>query len=581
MDNTSNDFQSNLKLKVCSLNARGLREKKKRQSLVTWFRNENVDILCLQETFCTLDNKDNFDKDWVNETTHIEHCLSNSAHSRGVSIIFKTSLNVTIENCKKSDDGRKLLINCIIDKHKMCIVNLYAPNDVTERINFFKKSTSWIRQNKCDENNIIVFGDFNSVMDKRDRTSGRIERCATHFENLLKSNKLIDTFRSINPNEAGFTWVDPADVTKKSRLDYILSTGFLLQFIKQCTVENAPTPDHKAVECTIMIDIKNRGPGYWKLNISHLNDEIYKNQVKSIIRSTKDEYRTCMDKRLLWDLCKIKVKEFSIKYSINKAQNRKSQMKELSQHLTEIDNEIDNKSRNVEFLTKERHEIKSKLDVLYQETAKGYQVRSRARWIEEGERNTKYFAQLERKHQTFNTITKLKSENDKTLEDNQEILAEAHKFYSNLFKSTKPDKDEINKYLRNTKIKNKLQMDEMMSCEGEITIHECESVLKHMKRNKSPGIDGLPTEFYCTFWEEIKELLVTVYNECFQKGELSYSQRTAILSLIFKKGDRLLLKNYRPISLATTDYKILAFVLASRLQKVLHKIIESSQVRLY
>ena len=49
------------------------------------------------------------------------------------------------------------------------------------------------------------------------------------------------------------------------------------------------------------------------------------------------------------------------------------------------------------------------------------------------------------------------------------------------------------------------------------------------------------------------------------------------MSLIFKKGNRLNIKNYRPISLANVDYKMLAFLLANRLQSVLDKLISHDQ----
>ena len=54
----------------------------------------------------------------------------------------------------------------------------------------------------------------------------------------------------------------------------------------------------------------------------------------------------------------------------------------------------------------------------------------------------------------------------------------------------------------------------------------------------------------------------------YENKEMSFSQRLAVLTLIHKKGDTKLLKKYRPISLTNTDYKIIAFVFARRLQKI-------------
>ena len=106
---------------------------------------------------------------------------------------------------------------------------------------------------------------------------------------------------------------------------------------------------------------------------------------------------------------------------------------------------------------------------------------------------------------------------------------------------------------------------------------ECKEAVFDMKANKSPGIDGLTGEFYKHFWNSISTLFYDALGEIFQSGELSFSQRLSVLTLIHKKDDRKDLKNYRPLSLTNTDYKIIAFIFARRLQKIINKLINPNQ----
>ena len=99
-----------------------------------------------------------------------------------------------------------------------------------------------------------------------------------------------------------------------------------------------------------------------------------------------------------------------------------------------------------------------------------------------------------------------------------------------------------------------------------------------MKNNKCPGSDGLSFEFYKMFWSYIKDLLLESLNEGYKKGTLSDSQRHALLTLLYKKGDKRNLDNWRPISLLNADYKIAARALAKRLQNVIPNIISFDQM---
>ena len=98
-----------------------------------------------------------------------------------------------------------------------------------------------------------------------------------------------------------------------------------------------------------------------------------------------------------------------------------------------------------------------------------------------------------------------------------------------------------------------------------------------MKSNKSPALDGLISEFYKTFWGDLKHLFYNSLKKIYENKEMSFSQRLTVMTLIHKKGDTKLLKNYRPISLTNTDYKIIAFVFAKRLQKIIDNLISKNQ----
>ena len=122
-----------------------------------------------------------------------------------------------------------------------------------------------------------------------------------------------------------------------------------------------------------------------------------------------------------------------------------------------------------------------------------------------------------------------------------------------------------------------LSNEEAVLCEGEVTLAECTQALKSFKCNKSPALDGLPCQFYRMFWDLIGPDMVATFNDSFTRGLLSFSQRTGLITLLYKKHDRLDTKNWRPISLLCTDYKILSKVLTNRLKSVLASVISESQ----
>ena len=84
-----------------------------------------------------------------------------------------------------------------------------------------------------------------------------------------------------------------------------------------------------------------------------------------------------------------------------------------------------------------------------------------------------------------------------------------------------------------------LSNEERDSIEGSLTELECFNAMKDMKPDKSPGTDGLPSEFYQTFWNEVSKPLLKALNYGFEVGQLSISQKWGIIKLITKKSGEL------------------------------------------
>lgn len=93
----------------------------------------------------------------------------------------------------------------------------------------------------------------------------------------------------------------------------------------------------------------------------------------------------------------------------------------------------------------------------------------------------------------------------------------------------------------------------------------------------SPGPDGFTVEFFKYYCDKIKEELVDAFNEFHSRPVLPNGINAAFITLIPKISNPTSVKDFRPISLISSVYKVLAKVLANRLKRVLPILIEKSQ----
>ena len=170
------------------------------------------------------------------------------------------------------------------------------------------------------------------------------------------------------------------------------------------------------------------------------------------------------------------------------------------------------------------------------------------------------FSNLKKERQSSYINLKVKTVNGNVTNDN-DVLTETVQFYKNFYFETTISKEAIERP------ENVLSKNNMVMCDNFFIKRNCLLSLKILKKDKSPGLDGLTGEFYQKLLEKLKSLYVNMITESFKKGIMPNSIRQPVITLIFKLGDWLLMKNYIPISLTNCDYKILALTLSNRIQK--------------
>ena len=158
------------------------------------------------------------------------------------------------------------------------------------------------------------------------------------------------------------------------------------------------------------------------------------------------------------------------------------------------------------------------------------------RWFEHGERNTKYFFNLEKRNFCQKSVTKLKLKDDTYTYDQFDILQEEKQFYELLYTSKNVDAEKFSHspFLKPDNI-TLLSQEDKLACENPISTNECSNALKEFTSNKTPGTDGFTSEFYKFFWLELCTEMIASFNYAFHSGTLSISQKRGIISLIPKK----------------------------------------------
>lgn len=568
--------------KTLSLNVRGLHQEKKRRSLFKRLKTENVQICFLQETFSTPEVETRWRHEWGGQIFFVH----GTNHARGVMILIQADLDAEIVDVHHDDIGRLLLVNAKIDDGIFKLMNVYSPNSEKSQLHFFRFVHKFMKKYLKSTDNILLGGDFNVILNYTlDRKGGNLVQSHQYKQvistlQLINSEfELIDIWRTKNPTTKRFTWRRKHPTACSSRLDYWFVSLRLADNVDSTDIVPSYISDHSAVS----IDLKSLtsfkpGRGYWKLNNSYLDECDY---IRGISEGLLEWVNISLpDARSKWEYIKYKIREFSSVYGKRRIKQRKEHETELYKKLHKKEEQYDATVDEIEAirLGEEIETIKSQLIEIDNYKMAGLLLRSRARWYEKGEKNTAYFLRLESRNKIKKTVNKLQKTDGSYTSNLKEILGMESDYYNDLYTSRREKKtEEIQAYLNKVETPT-LTANEQEACEGQLTAGECFEALNSFENNKSPGNDGITAEFYKKFWPLLSTPLLNCLNEAYRVGELSTSQKQAVITLLDKGKDRTLLKNWRPISLLNLDYKIATKALSNRIKGILSKLIHPNQV---
>jgi exonuclease III len=563
-------------LKIRSLNINGMQCKKKRDLVFHEVTKYNNEIILLQETHTSVLDERHYKLKW-GPNVYFSHGTTNS---RGICTIVPKNLNATSKVLYSDLEGRLLIIQLIMDGTEYIVCNIYAPVSSSEndQILLLQQMSTQLAEYK--DNNLILGGDWNVVLDPNiDKKSKRSTVCTNiRYRNMLVSfleeYGLIDCWRLTHPNMKKFTCRSgkKGEGVTQTRIDMIFLSECLLNILTEAKIEAGFKSDHNFVTAKLKLSNCKRGKGFWKFNNKLLSDQIYVGMIKTMLNDEIKINEHYVDKGFLWDYLKMRVRSETMIYSGHLQTLKKEYLYNLTNELNRLDNMyMDNPTDDIwQQLDTSRRE----LEEINKESLASTIFRSKCEWAEHGEKSSKFFLNLEKHNYENKNISSLQVGTE-TITDEKKILGEIKIYYENLYSSNTTDHRKLKEILKDVPKLNEVQKHKT---KGIITYDECLKSLKSLSNGKTPGLDGITTDFYKFFWIDISTVVLDSINYAFFKNEMSVDQRIGIITLSPKKQKiRSLLKNWRPITLLCVDYKILAKALAMRLHTILPDYIDESQ----
>ncbi|KAM7298415.1 hypothetical protein ISCGN_019010 [Ixodes scapularis] len=562
-------------LHILTLNVQGFRNPNKQREVIHFAQSNHCDLLFLQETnFFSARDVAEF------KARFSIPCYFSLAPScaRGVGVlIFRTSfLRGAFSLC--DPDGRILVYSFFIGHAKFRAISVYAPvrGGHTPARDFFRSLLQYVPEDGF----FFLCGDFNCVIDSsrdvRGPGRGRNTSDAQELVRLLGLHDLRDAWVELHGAAYDSTW---SRGTSSSRLDRVYVQKHLASRLLSCEVLSFPSAagyvsDHRPVSAVFDVTgfLYPRGDT-WRLDISLLRDEP---SISSLRQSIRASLTAVALSPAQWDALKSDCRFFATAAGKSLRRRTTEALNEVVRRIRIVQRGVVRTSLMFEYLTvlRDRHQR-----LLSMSSRSAVAQRLRDQPVEDPE-VLRCLRATRAGGDGYSYVPSVHLADGSLSEDPREIGAVFRNFFSSLFCSNPA----VN--ISNFAERVRLFCGDLPACPDDLgsslfrptTREELFDVLRAMKVGSAPGPDGLPAEFYVTFWDVLANPLVQLVNGFLETGEVPPSFRRGRVILLPKEGGSSSdPAAWRPITLLNADYKIVASLLVSRLRTVMPHVVSPVQ----
>jgi exonuclease III len=535
-----------------TLNINGIASDTKFRMLEELLRRQEIDIVLLQEV--------------VNHTLKTisgYHTHTNvGTGKRGTALVMKEGIHV--KEIKRLPTGRGIAAKI----ENTCIINIYAPSGTgrkAEMEQFYNTGITHIFPATHTE--MILAGDFNCTLAQTDCTGTPNNSAA--LNKLIKGLGLTDAW---NPQtRESYTHYT---ATGASRIDRIYTTIALLSRKTGIETMAVAFTDHNAVILRIALNlpIQHRGRGYWKINSRLLQEKTYKNTLKTRWETWTKNKKHFPTSVMWWSrYVKRRIKITFIAEGVERRQDRQ----QLKNFYYKVMNNIIRDNSVGPATTTKLKEIKARIIRIHREEQ---QKKRLDKGIADGmptENPSLYHILRTQKRQEMRNIVSITDNQGITHTDTRHILETFTNHLKGKYGTLPLQARHVQRMGK--QIPTWLSNETNTELEAQVTKEEMKTAIRKGEKRKAPGSDGICDEFYTAHWDIIREKMLDVIQQLHTKGNIMPQQKHGIIVLLPKTTNPSTPDHYRALTLLNADIKIMARIIANRLNRWLPDIIHSSQ----